>query len=263
MADQQSVQDHYGLDDLTTRLEQALGDGGLDWKSLAPFDQFHVGGLGSCRDLSAALAPEPGSTILDIGSGLGGPARFLAANYDCHVTGIDLSPSFVNAAQMLSERVGLADRTTFVAGDALDLPFPDASFDHAWTLHVAMNIADRAGLYAEIYRVLKPGGRLAIYDVLAGDNQPLIFPVPWAGDPSISFLLTPEAMREALTTAGFEEISWTETTEGARASFDSSQASAQGLSVTMGPDFPRMVANLARNLQEGRARVARAVVRKP
>ena len=164
-----AVVSHYAATSLGTRIGDALHQTGLadnsdliNWKDLAPLDEFHVRGLAATEELAAGLHLAPGATVLDVGSGLGGPSRFLAATYRAHVTGIDLSPPFVEAATMLSERTGLSDRTTFRVADALDLPFDDSSFAYAWTQHVAMNIQDRARLYSEIFRVLEPGGLFAI-----------------------------------------------------------------------------------------------------
>lgn len=273
MAASQGVRDHYGTTSLIRRIEEALhraglADGIIGWADLAPLDQFHVRGLGATRELAEALGIDAGASLLDVGCGLGGPARFLAATYGCHVTGIDLSQPFIEAARTLTERCGLAGRVTFLQGDALDPPFTDASFDHAWTQHVAMNVADRVGFYRSIHRVLKPGGRLAIYDVVAGDGGPPIYPVPWARVPEFSFLLTPKAMRNALTRAGFKVASWIDQTNACHAWADEIQAKRQsspaplGLHVVMGPEFAEMVANLGRNLEEGRIRVIQAVAAK-
>ena len=168
-----AAQEHYTIDDLPARIENALrqagfGAGPMDWLELAGLDQFHARGLAATKELAEGLGLKAGETVLDVGSGLGGPARYLAATFDCRVTGIDLSQPFVDVAAMLSEKTGLADRLTFVQGDATELPFAPESFNHTWTQHVAMNIANKAGLYAGIHRALKPGGRLAIYDVVTG-----------------------------------------------------------------------------------------------
>src|SRR5262249_31172807 len=155
----------YGTAPLRERVNEALdraglGRGMLRWSDLILLDQFHVRGLAATRELAEALNIETGSELLDIGCGLGGPARFLAATYGCRVTGVDLSQPFVDVATMLSERCGLKEKTVFHQADALKLPFADESFPLAWTQHVAMNIADRTRLYAETARVLQPGGRL-------------------------------------------------------------------------------------------------------
>jgi SAM-dependent methyltransferase len=190
MAGPLTVLNHYGTADLTERVDQALKQAGLDaggltWSDLTPLDQFHVRGLAATKELAEGLSLEPGSTVIDVGCGLGGPARYLAATHGCRVTGIDLSRPFTDVARTLTERVGLSASVTYRQADALDLPFADRAFDHAWTQHVAMNIADKGRFYANIHRVLKPAGRLAIYDVVAGDAGPLIFPVPWKSSPEM------------------------------------------------------------------------------
>ena len=276
--DSSAVASHYATTSLRTLIGDALQQAGLtdnhdliNWKDLAPLDEFHVRGLAATEELAAELQLAPGARILDVGSGLGGPSRFLAAMYGAHVTGIDISPPFVEAATMLSERTGLADRTTFRVADALALPFEDSSFDHAWTQHVAMNIRDRARLYSEVFRVLKPGGSFAIYDVIRGDGEPLIFPVPWAREPDISFLLTSDAMRDVLVRTGLQVVSWTDTTTIANewiarqqdARSRSSSSPAIGLHLVTPPDFPVMMANLGRSLAEGRARLLQAILRRP
>ena len=267
------IQAHYGTEDLIRQVEAALRGAGLDrdpldWRELAPLDQFHVRGLEATRELAAGLRLAPGATVLDVGCGLGGPARYLAAECGARVTGIDLSQPFVDVARMLARRTGL-EAVDYRQADALDLPFPAASFDHAWTQHVAMNIADRARFYGEFHRVLKPGGLLAIYDVMAGAVDPVIFPVPWARRPEISHLLTAEAMRAALDRAGFQEVTWADQTEAGLRWFEQREAALRapaqpgiGLQVVMGPEFPAMFANLRRNLAEGRIGLVQAIVRR-
>ena len=271
MAGPLTVLNHYGTADLTERVDQALKQAGLDtggltWSDLTPLDQFHVRGLAATKELAEGLSLEPGSTVIDVGCGLGGPARYLAATHGCRVTGIDLSRPFTDVARTLTERVGLSASVTYRQADALDLPFADHAFDHAWTQHVAMNIADKGRFYANIHRVLKPAGRLAIYDVVAGDAGPLIFPVPWASQPEISFVVSMDRLRDAVIKAGFEEISWAEKTAAAIAWFADQKAArrsaALGIHVVMGPGFPEMAANLERNLTEGRARLVQAIVRR-
>lgn len=233
-------------------------------------DQFHSRGLAARVDLADGLALGAHSTVIDIGSGLGGPSRYLAKRFGCSVVDVDLSASFVAAATYLADRTGLGDRVTYQQADALALPFPSGSFDVAWTQHVAMNIENRERLYAEAFRVVKPGGLFAVYDIVAGAAGPLIFPVPRAAMAPQSFLLSPEAMQTALTQVGFAIGNWKDRTEAGVAWFREHAASANkdsppklGLHVVMGPEFPAMSGNLLRNLAEGRAGLVEAILLRP
>jgi SAM-dependent methyltransferase len=200
--------------------------------------------------------------VLDVGSGLGGPARFLAATYGCQVTGVDLSEPFVDAARYLTERTGQSERVSFETASAVELPFDDGHFDIVLLQHVAMNVSDRPRLYRETRRVLKLGGRLAIYDVVLNSDDPH-YPVPWARTPATSFLLTAAATREAIEPAGFRALAWHDDSEAAKAWFAQLRASgpppSPNLGVVMGPDFAQLAANLGRNLMEGRLGILTAV----
>jgi SAM-dependent methyltransferase len=264
---------HYGTGKLANHIREALqkvhGDSQtLNSAELAPLDQFHVRGLAATKEMADALGLRAGATVLDIGCGLGGSARFLAGNYGCHVTGIDVNESFIDVARLLTQYTPLS--VTYEVLDALNLTFEDNTFDFAWTQHVAMNIRDREGLYANIHRVLKPGGRFAMYDVTVGDKGPLAFPVPWARTREISFLLTEQEMRAALRGAGFAVVSSKNQTTLGIEWFEEQQAGIAGksqpmlgLHLVMGPEFPVMAANLARNLKEGRAGLVQMIAEKP
>src|SRR6516162_761714 len=216
------VRDHYRASGLTERLKTALTAFGPDEQRLTPqqlasVDQFHTRGLAATVELAKLAGITTDTSVLDVGSGIGGPARFLAATYGCQVTGVDLSEPFVDAARYLAKRTGQSERVSFETAGALELPFDDGDFDVALLQHVAMNIADRARLYREIRRVLKSGGKFATFDVvLNGDAEPL-YPVPWARTRDTSFLLTAAATRDAIEPAGFRTLVWQDDTEAAKA----------------------------------------------
>jgi ubiquinone/menaquinone biosynthesis C-methylase UbiE len=180
----------------------------LTIQDLAPADHFHGGGKPATDRLARLAQFRPGERVLDVGGGLGGPARTLAVEHGCHVTVVDVTESYVRAGEALTARLGLADRVAHRVGDALKLDLPPGSFDVVWTQNSGMNIADKEALYAGLARVLRPGGRLVLQEPMAGPVQPIIFPVMWARDASASFLRPPDVMRAAIEAAGFTARAW-------------------------------------------------------
>jgi len=201
---------HYSRVDILDRLAAELGSDGVapeDWSiaTLAPYDHFHGRGLEATEEVAAALAARPGMRILDAGSGIGGPARWIAHKYGCRVTGVDLTSGFVAAATALSARLGMSAVTDFEVADALQLPFSDATFDGAYSMNVAMNIADKAGFYRSLHRVLKPGSTLVLSEIARGEGE-IRYPMPWAETAAASFLSTAEETRDGLVAAGFDVL---------------------------------------------------------
>ena len=205
------VSKHYGISGLGEIILDAAQRSGLDVDvltpaDLAPVDEFHMGGRAATAHIVGLMELDADARVLDIGSGLGGVTRFLATEIGCNATGIDLTPEFVAAAQMLTERTRLSELADFHVGSALDLPFEDGAFDAATTFHVAMNIADRPRMYGEAARVIRPGGILACFDVMKGSTDGMVFPVPWSETEETSFLTTPEEMEALLVNAGFDVV---------------------------------------------------------
>ncbi len=275
---ERAVARHYGRGDLAATILAALRKAGKDLGALtiddlAPVDELHTRGRKATRELAAFAGLESGSAaareVLDLGSGLGGPARFLAATCGCRVVGIDLVEEFCRVATMLSELTGLGGRTTFHRGSALDLPFADAAFDVVWTIQAQMNIADKARLYAEILRVLRPGGRLVFQDIVQGPGGDIHLPVPWASVPEISFLESADGLRRILRETGFEEIAWRDTTADCRAWYARQSAvrgqtdPVLGIHLVLGPDAGPKRRNVLRNLEEDRIRFVQAVMCRP
>lgn len=272
--DNSKVQTHYSVPDLGQLILDTLAKAGRDPgrltpEDLAPIDEFHIRGRAATLDLARAAKIDRSMSVLDVGSGLGGPARALASEYGCQVTGIDLTEEYCRVARMLSDLLGLGHLLHFQQGDALNLPFQAASFDTVWTEHVAMNISDKARLYGEMFRVLKPGGTLAIYDILRGPTAPVHFPVPWARTPETSFLASPEELRTHLTQVGFEVTDWVDTTETGKAWFVALAERIQkvglpplSFALLMGQDFSTMAQNQRRNLEEGRIVLAQVVAKR-
>jgi ubiquinone/menaquinone biosynthesis C-methylase UbiE len=261
------VREHYRATGLTERLKIALSALGSEDQRLTPqqlgaLDQFHTRGLDATIELARLTGITADRSVLDVGSGLGGPARLVAATCGCRVIGVDLSEPFVDAARYLTERTGQSGQVSFQVGSALELPFDEGRLDVVLLQHVAMNISDRTRLYREIRRVLKSRGRFATFDVVSNGSEP-DYPLPWARTPETSFLLTAAATRAAIERAGFRTLAWQDDSEPAKAWAALLRASAPprapNLGVVMGPDFAQLSANLGRSLLEGRLGILTAV----
>lgn len=267
----EAITTHYGRPDLADVILAALEEAGADiqqlsLEALAPIDEFHIRGRAATLELAQAAGLRATNRVLDIGSGIGGTSRCLAKEFGCRVTGIDLTDEYCQVASMLTAKVGLDGLVDYHQGDATSLPFGDNEFDVVWTEHVAMNIPDKRRFYREMYRVLKPGGTLAIYDVLAGSSGPVLFPVPWARTPDTSFLVSPEELRNLLQDSGFTVSDWKDTTTEAREWFVNLAERIRregfpklGFHLLMGDDFRQMAQNQGRNLEEGRISLGQIV----
>lgn len=272
-AGREAVSEHYAQPNLGEAILAALKADGKDLAQLtaddlAPVDEFHISGREATELLAQKAGLGAGDEVLDVGSGIGGPARTLAANFGCRVQGVDLTEEYCRVAQMLTDRVGLNGQVTFRQGDALELPFKDEFFDCVWTQHATMNIADKEKLYAEIRRVLRPQGRFVFYDIFEGNGEPVHIPVPWASKPEISFLWKPKKIRALLQESGFREKMWEDVTERCREWFRRRMAQAAsgapqpslGLQILLGKTAKQALGNVFRSLEEGRLAVVQGVL---
>ena len=265
---------------LTARLREAFRAAGRDpdrltLDEIAGIDQLHLGGRRASRSLVALGELAPGARVLDVGCGTGGASRLLAAEVGCDVTGLDLTPAFVEAAAWLSQATGLEARTRFLCADAARVPLPDAGVETIWCQHALMNMPDAAAVLAEWRRLLVPGGRVLLHEVVAGDNaEPLALPVPWARDAATSHLRSREALERLLAEAGFVPVVVQDVTAAAlawrqtRTERESGGAApAPGVPLPgperiFGDDFPLMGRNLRDNLAAGKVRILEGVWRR-
>jgi SAM-dependent methyltransferase len=253
---------HYGAYDVLSRIRAGLAEMGYGERvppeALKPVDEFHIGGVEATAALLDRLDVRPEMNVLDIGSGIGGPARNVAARTGCRVTGIDLTPAFVEAAQVLTEMCGMSGRVQFQVGSATELPLPDRSFDLALLLHVGMNIPDKEGLFREARRVLRDGATFAVYDVMKIGEGTLAYPVPWAETEDLSALTPPDAYRHAARQAGFALLSEEDRSPIALEFFARIRAQAAsaappplGLHTLMGPTVKEKLANMVAAIEAG------------
>ena len=270
-----AVERHYGSAGIAERVLAALRaangpDAPVTPEGLAPFDHFHGRGVAATQEIAAQLALRPGERILDIGSGIGGPARWFAAKFAVQVTGVDLTPEFCAAAEALNAATGLTDCVTILNGSALALPVPDGAFDAAYSQNVIMNIADKQLFYREAFRALRPGGRLALSNLCAGPAGEPYFPVPWATTRETSFLATPESMRADLVAAGFEIADFRDITAATREAqrrtrerLEKGDMPKIAVDIIMGERAPEMQLNSIRTIEDGRGIAIEALVKKP
>jgi len=240
------VQGHWTRPGVLARIDAALTELG--------YDPHHSGGVATTRDQAKRIAVTEESRVLDVGCGIGGPARYLAYRYGCRVDGIDLTPELVETGKVLTERCKLGNRVVLQVGNALELPYPDQTFDVVWCQNVTMNIADKAGLLAGVYRVLKPGGLFTSTEYSVGPGGDIIFPAPWAYDASLNFLDSADVMRAQYHTAGFRILEWINCSNNAIEHYERMLSAPLKLSgrLIFGEDAPERQRNSQRNLIEGR-----------
>jgi SAM-dependent methyltransferase len=268
-----SVNEHYaqqqGIGEAILSGLQADGKDidNLSPRDLAPVDQSHSRGLQATLELAELAGVHSGQSVLDVGGGLGGAARVLAREFGCRVMVLDLTEEYCRTGEMLTARLGLGELVTFKVGSALDMPFPDASFDVVWTQHSSMNISNKERLYSEAHRVLRPSGRLALHEIMAGPEQPIHVPVPWATTQEMNFLRSPEEIRTVILEAGFSEIAWVDVTQLTLRSIQQrstagAQPSSLGPHILLGEKTASAYRNVPLNLDEGRIEIVEAVFEK-
>jgi SAM-dependent methyltransferase len=269
------VSTHYAHGNLTEAIRSGLMSSGKSPNhatidDLAPVDEFHIGGRKASEQFFDQLAFSNLAKVLDVGCGLGGPARFVASRHGCHVTGIDLTPEYVETGNALCEWVGLSERVSLQQGSALSMPFADGSFDGAYMMHVGMNIADKERLAVEVARVLRPGSLFGIYDVMRIAAGNLTFPVPWATTADLSEVVEADRYKDALGKAGFDVVAENDRRDFALAFFADLRAKAAsaggppplGLHVLMGKNSPDKVRNMIANISSGQIAPIELIARK-
>ena len=275
MTDMQAISDHWGKGDVYSRILDAMVLAGLDPKSvtieqLAPMDHFHARGFPATVELADALPIREGDRLVDIGCGLGGPARYLARRFRCHVDGIDITAPFVDAANRLSALVGMEDMVVCRHGDGQKLPYDDEAFEGGYAQHVTMNVPDRGVFFGEAFRVLKPGAFFALTEHGLGETGEPHHPVPWSEDGSGAYLMRPADSVAALKEAGFTDIEITDTGKkylsGYKAAIERAEKGDTpvfGTHILLGKLAPQIIRNAARNIEERRTHPVQIVCHKP
>ncbi len=257
------INEHYGGFELSSRIVEKLKKAGKDLNNLSRddlslFDEFHTGGIESTRELAKIAGITEYMSILDIGSGIGGPARTLAAEFNCFVIGLDLTEEFCVAAEMLTKFVKLNDKVSFKCGNAVDMPFEEERFDCVWSQNTLMNIENKEQLFHQIFRVLKPGGIFVFEAMFQGKNEGIYLPTFWASSPEINFLIKPESAYHLLISAGFKEKLWLNKSEQilikakARKNNYSKKTDSLGREVIVPENTAAKIQNSIRNGEENR-----------
>ncbi len=275
MTNPNAIADHWGRGDVYGLIVSALNKaskplGGLTVEDLAPVDHFHARGLPATGELADRLQIKAGQHIVDVGCGLGGPARYIAKRFQCTVSGVDITQPFVEAANMLTKLVRMEGQVKIEHGDGQRLPYADATFDGGYTQHVTMNVPDRATFFAEAYRVLKPGALFGLTEHGLGVKGHPHYPLPWSSDGTGAYLTTPAETRAFLEEAGFEDIVVEDTgakyVAGYKVMIEKAERGALpplGIHILLGETALQKIRNAARNIEEGRTHPIQVICRKP
>ena len=273
--DEKHIHRYYSPNDLYSKIIEGLNTLGIELSKvtlddLAPVDEFHIRGDVATKELIKLSGFTPNMHILEVGCGVGGAARRLSHETGCRVTGVDLSEEYIDTAQRLTQLLDMQERVTFRAGSALALPFDDSMFDGAWSIQMNMNVKDKLLWLKEVYRVLEPCGRAVLYEVCGNKNTSIHYPVPWAQNSSMSFLVPPETFRDLMTAAGFDIEVWNDKTNLAQEEFaqatkpvDKPDLPVLGSYLLVGRDIKTKAYNLRRNLDEERVSLIETVAVKP
>jgi ubiquinone/menaquinone biosynthesis C-methylase UbiE len=275
MSNAKSIAEHWATGDVYTLITSTLRKlgkpmEGLTVEDLAPVDHFHARGFPATVELADRLSIRPGQHIVDIGCGLGGPARYMAKRFQCVVSGIDITPTFVEAGNKLTALVRMQAQVKIELGDGQRLPYENGQFDGGYSQHVTMNVPDRARFYAEAFRVLKPGAFFALSEHGLGPTGNPYHPVPWSSDGSGAYLVTPAQTRAFLEQSGFVEIDMQDTgakyLAGYKAAIERAAAGTLpplGVHLLLGEAATEKTRNAARNIEEGRTHPIQVICRKP